>query len=236
MNLNEAITVLTNLKVNNIHELDDLPNDVGGLSAQQLKDTFDKASVDLKAFLLDLIVAIIDGDEAAARGITQQGMPGSMIQNNSITAEKLMSIVGAEAVTTANMRDGQVTEPKLGSELALKINNTVAGVESNLSKINSNTTNISRLQTTINTLSSNKQDKHRDATVTIPTGTSGQWIGSVDGVKPGNLVFLAGSTVEDCDEVSSKKIFCVGQATNSLTFSIKRATTKAVTLNVAIFD
>ena len=235
MNLNEAIEALSLIDVENISKLDDLPNDVGGLSAAQLKAEFDKGNKDLKEFLLELIGAIIAGDEAAARGITQQGMPGSMIQNGTITAEKLMSIAGAEAVTGDNIRDGSVTEPKLGSELALKINNTVSGVETNLSRIRSTEASISNLQTSINNLFQNKQNRYKELSINLSSGST-DWTVTATGVTPTSLVFVGAKTQEDADEIGSKKIFCTRQATNSLSFTAKRATSRLVSLNVAIFD
>ena len=234
MNLTEAITILSAIDVENISKLDDLPNDVGGLSAAELKATFDKGNVDMKAFLLELIDAIIAGDEAAARGITQIGLSGSMIQDNTVTAEKLVSIEGAEAVTTDNIRDGAVTEDKLDAMLLLKINAAVSGIASNLAKINSNSSNISVLQTAVNSLNTNKQNKHKTLTVTLPAGST-SWTVTANGVTPNNTV-LCTPAYASADEAASKRVMCSAQRANSLTFTAKRATSTNITMNVLILD
>lgn len=234
MNLTEAAAVLQLIDVENISKLDDLPNDVGGLSAAELKATFDKAGVDLKQFLADLIQAIIDGDEAAARGITQIGVPGSMIQDGTITAEKLMALAGAEAVYTDNMRDGAVTEAKLAVELAKKINDAVFGVSGNTSNIRTILANLSTLQTSVNSLSTNKQDKHITRQVSLAAGNT-SWSLTVSGVTATNTIFTAPDPASR--KIAAKAgVYLSAQAQNRLVFSADKAPTAAVTMNICIFN
>lgn len=234
MNLTEAAAVLQLIDVENISKLDDLPNDVGGLSAAELKATFDKAGVDLKQFLKDLIQAIIDGDEAAARGITQLGVPGSMIQDGTITAEKLMALAGAEAVYTDNMRDGAVTEAKLAVELATKINNAISGISGNTTRISANTANINTLQTLVNSLSTNKQDKHITRQVSLAAGNT-SWSLTVSGVTATNTIFTAPDPASR--KIAAKAgVYLSAQAQNRLVFTADKAPTEAVTMNICIFN
>ena len=234
MNLTEAISILTSIDVENISKLDNLPNDVGGLSAAELKATFDKGNVDMKAFLLELIDAIIAGDEAAARGITQLGMPGSMIQDNTITAEKLVSIEGAEAVTEFNIRDGAVTEPKLSAELQSKINNAIETIAANIASIRNINANINNLIASTNSLSINKQNKHKTLTVTLTSGGT-SWEVSAPGVTPSNTVLCA-PDYNSAEEASNKRVLCSAQRTDYLTFTAKRSTSSSITMNVLILD
>lgn len=46
---------------NNISTLDDLPNDVGGLTATQLKAAFDKAPTEIKGYINDTLIPELDG-------------------------------------------------------------------------------------------------------------------------------------------------------------------------------
>ena len=234
MTLNEATTILSLIDVENISKLDDLPNDVGGLSAAELKATFDKSGVDLKGFLLDLITAIINAVDDAAKGITFQGVSGDSIQDNTISSEKLMSIPGAEAVTVDNIRNNAVSEAKLGVELAKKINDTVAGVATNGSRIALNTSNISALQTVVTALSTNKQNKHKTLQVLLGSGQS-SWTVTANGVTASNTVITT-ADANSIDEAASKSIRCTKQATNQLTFTAKRSTSVNVTMNVLILD
>lgn len=110
--------------VENISKLGDQPNDTDGLSADELKALFDKAGVDLKAFInLTMLPEIADAVEAAARGITQQGLPGSSIQDNTITSGKLSKETGNEAVVTAAIQNQAVTKEKLSASVQTLLDN-----------------------------------------------------------------------------------------------------------------
>ena len=53
--------------VDNIQQLDDEPNDVGGMTAEELKETFDKTGADIKSFINDDFIPAVLGD-----GLTEQ--------------------------------------------------------------------------------------------------------------------------------------------------------------------
>lgn len=128
--------------VENIQKLGDQPNDTDGLSADELKYLFDKASMDLKSFINTIMLPeIFYAVDAAARGVTQEGLNGSVIQDNSITDSKLSKDEGSEAVTTLTIRNQAVTMAKLSSQ-----------VQTLLSNLQTSTQNISRtLDTKANT-------------------------------------------------------------------------------------
>ena len=128
--------------VENIQKLGDQPNDTDCLSADELKYLFDKASMDLKSFINTIMLPeIFYAVDAAARGVTQEGLNGSVIQDNSITDSKLSKDEGSEAVTTFTIRNQAVTMAKLSSQ-----------VQTLLSNLQTSTQNISRtLDTKANT-------------------------------------------------------------------------------------
>lgn len=106
-----------------ISKLADQPNDTAGnpLSAAQLKDRFDAAGNDIKAFINDELVPAISEDiAAAAEGLSGGGQLGEeKIADGAISASKLAaaavrtSAMADAAVTTAKMADGATVEPKI---------------------------------------------------------------------------------------------------------------------------
>lgn len=106
-----------------ISKLADQPNDTAGnpLSAAQLKDRFDAAGNDIKAFINDELVPAISEDiAAAAEGLSGGGQLGEeKIADGAISASKLAvaavrtSAMANAAVTTEKMADGATVEPKI---------------------------------------------------------------------------------------------------------------------------
>ena len=60
-----------NEDMNIIQKLDDEPNDVGGLTAQQLKETFDKAGNAVKTYINDTLIP--DLEQSGVDKIIQTG-------------------------------------------------------------------------------------------------------------------------------------------------------------------
>ena len=104
-----------------ISKLDDEPNDVGGLSADELKARFDQAGQDIQAYINEELIPRADSAiEAAALGIGGGGaISGEMLAPKSISGEKLADgavtaeKVAAGAVTTGAIADKAVTERKI---------------------------------------------------------------------------------------------------------------------------
>ena len=104
-----------------ISKLDDEPNDVGGLSADELKARFDQAGQDIQAYINEELIPRADSAiEAAALGIGGGGaISGEMLAPKSISGEKLADgavtaeKVAAGAVTTGAIADKAVTEEKI---------------------------------------------------------------------------------------------------------------------------
>lgn len=120
--------------LNIIQALDDEPNDVGGLSAQELKAKFDEAGNTIKTYLNDTFLAELGGDDGAPNvGITvipempdvtnvQDALTGIILMlqdvtqgavaDGSITTAKLAEL----AVTTAKLADACVTADKVAAD------------------------------------------------------------------------------------------------------------------------
>lgn len=130
--------------VRNIQKLGDQPNDTDGLSADELKALFDKAGMDLKDFINStMLPEIFDSVEAAAKGISQEGVPGSSIRDGTITSAKLSKEENNEAVSTQTIQKQAVTKEKLSSQLQTLLDNLQTAAQ-NLTtelgtKVNSNT-------------------------------------------------------------------------------------------------
>lgn len=91
--------------------LPDEPNDVGGLSAEQLKEKFDEGGNALKEYLNKTLIPEIDAAiEAAALGVPSGGgIDGRIIVDGSLTSGKYAS----GSVNVAAIADEAVTEPKI---------------------------------------------------------------------------------------------------------------------------
>lgn len=118
--------------VENIQKLGNQPNDTDGLSADELKYQFDKAGMDIKAFINDvMLIEIFNAVEAAAKGISQgSGISGTSLQSNSVTADKLSKTDGNQAVSTATIQSQAVTMPKLSAQLQTLLENLQTSAQS----------------------------------------------------------------------------------------------------------
>jgi len=100
--------------MNIIRKLDDEPNDVGGLTASQLKTEFDKAGVMLQDFINDHIDELGAASAAGNIGFTSS----TAIQANNVqSAIETVQQQVAEA-TTGEIPDGGLLNAKLGDGAA----------------------------------------------------------------------------------------------------------------------
>ena len=139
--------------VENIQKLGDQPNDTDGLSADELKYLFDKASMDLKDFINNVsLPEIFYAVDAAARGVTQEGLSGSVLNDNSVTDSKLSKTEGSEAVTTLTIRNQAVTLQKLSSQVQTLLSNLQTGLQNATRTLDqkANTSSLARVATTGN--------------------------------------------------------------------------------------
>lgn len=116
-----------------IQKLDNEPNDVGGLSAEDLKAKFDEAPNAVKTWLNNVLLPFLESKDAAQNfGIetldgldapknvqqalqaivfAMQGISAGTVSDGSITAAKL----AANAATATKIADGAVTSDKLSN-------------------------------------------------------------------------------------------------------------------------
>ena len=89
-----------------ISALDDEPNDVGGLTAAELKAKFDEGGQAIKQYLNETLTPQIDAEKASKDEV--QGIVLGQIPDGSITADKLTPGL-AEAIDGAISCKIQVT-------------------------------------------------------------------------------------------------------------------------------
>ena len=103
--------------MNIIAALDDEPNDVGGLSAAQLKAKFDEGGLALKTFINNLIDAIAAGTAAANIGAKDLNDEATDLQTAlDNLAGAVIGTLPDGSVTTAKLHDGAVTTAKIADD------------------------------------------------------------------------------------------------------------------------
>ena len=117
-----------------IQQLDDEPNDVGGLTATELKATFDEGGEAVKEFLngvlipaLDTYIARTDNPHAVTKAQVGLGLA-----DNTADVDKPVSTAqqaAINAVVLGQIQDGTLTEAKLVAEVQAAIDRAKAGGE-----------------------------------------------------------------------------------------------------------
>ena len=193
-----------------ISQLSDQPNDNDGLSAAQLKACFDAFGASFKTYFNITHLAEVEAAISAAEsGIGPSGISGSVITDGTISADKLRSTAGSEAVRTNVIRAGAVTKAKLEQD-----------VQDTLDSVAGKTTHLARSATlAANGWADNAQ------TVTV------------QGVTSSNVV-IATAGVDDTSHTawSNCDIRATAQGTNSLTFKCRTVPTSAVNVNILILN
>ena len=101
-----------------ISQLDNQPNDNDGLSASELKAKFDQFAAEFTQFFNETHIPEAEAAiNAAAQGISSEGVQGSLIIDGTVTSDKLSSTEGEEAVSTDVIQDEAVTMDKLDSDI-----------------------------------------------------------------------------------------------------------------------
>lgn len=165
--------------VENISALSDQPNDNDGLSADELKALFDKASVDIKNYINNVLIPELeDKIAAAARGIALDNIPASILTDYSITQNKLSQEEGLEAVTTNTVRKYAITREKLSQALQQLLDTTTSNVQTLQEQMPTKTDDSSLAAVA-------KSGSYNDLSVkpTIPTIDASVVEGSVNGLQ-----------------------------------------------------
>ena len=119
--------------MNIIAALDDEPNDVGGLSAAQLKAKFDEGGLALKAAYNDHIDDL--AKSTAAANIGAKDLNGDPTDLQSAIDNAAAATVGAipdGSITTAKLRNGAVTNAKLADPAPTKVGALLRSVRTDL--------------------------------------------------------------------------------------------------------
>ncbi len=132
-----ALTTMTD-DLNIIAALDDEPNDVGGLTASQLRAKFDEGSNDIKTYINDTHIPELDAEHlpyiyGSANTIKDmmENLTVGVMPDDSVTTAKLED----ESVTAAKIEDGAVTSEKLASGIAASISESNTLSKKNLLNI-----------------------------------------------------------------------------------------------------
>lgn len=105
-----------------VSKLDDYPNDVGGMSSEELKATFDRAGQEIQDYINKLLIPQIESDvEAAAQGVSGgNGIDGATLRDNSVPDEKIIGMDGAKikngSLGTEKHKKGSITRELLSED------------------------------------------------------------------------------------------------------------------------
>ena len=193
-----------------ISQLDNQPNDNDGLSAAQLKAKFDQFGSTFKDYLNNILIPELESAiNAAATGIGTSGFSGAIITDGTITAEKLSSASGTQAVKTEVVRDKAITKAKLEQSV----------------------------QNTLDSVADKTEHKTISVTLAANAWADNQQTVTATGVKSNNTVLAVGGEDDTSHTAwSNCDIYAIAQATNSLTFKCRTVPTSDVTVNVLILD
>lgn len=107
-----AFTGLTD-DLNIIQALDDEPNDVGGLTAQELKAKFDTASNLIKTYINSVLLAELGATTAAGNlGVAATNYDGS---STNVQAALVKIWEAMQDITQGSVSDGSITDAKLAA-------------------------------------------------------------------------------------------------------------------------
>lgn len=104
-----------------IAALDDEPNDVGGLTAAQLKAKFDEGGKALKTYINDTLIPELESSTGgasigvSASGITATKLNAALEELKAAVDEATIGTLPNGSVTTAKIQDGAVSSAKLGA-------------------------------------------------------------------------------------------------------------------------
>lgn len=106
-------------ELSTVSQLDDRPNDTGGLTAAELKAKFDKDSETLKAYINNTLIPYLESSLAAAQlGVAT--IPGFSAADIQTALEQIAKAM--QDVTQGTVTDGSITLAKLAAEVINAIN------------------------------------------------------------------------------------------------------------------
>lgn len=124
-----AITTF-DVDVENISKLSTRPNSDEGMTEAELKSRFDKAGVDIKEYINNVLIPeLVEQIAAAARGIAIDNISGQILTNGTVTDDKLSQEGGLEAVVTNAIRKYAVTKEKLSQALQQSLDTMISNIQ-----------------------------------------------------------------------------------------------------------
>lgn len=200
-----------NQDVEIISQLSDYPNDDDGLEPNELKARFDLGSVLIKEYINEIFIPALEAAiDAAARGITFEGVSGTMLQDGSVYSTALSSEEGNEAVAEANIRNGAVTLDKLSAALQTLLSTVDTRASSAYNRVNG-----------LAAVASSGAYSDLTGTPTVDTGLSADSTNAVQ-----NKVIKA-----ETDAIRT----LVGQKQNALTFATAIENNNSIPYNSAVY-
>lgn len=112
--------------VQNIAKLDDEPNDVGGMTAAELKAAFDQAGVDIKTFV-NLLASELEA-RSAAGNIGIETLQGGEAGHNTVQEMIQYVFEQASAAQAGTIVDGSITQVKLADGAVQLASAKVGGI------------------------------------------------------------------------------------------------------------
>ena len=193
-----------------ISQLSDQPNDNDGLSAAQLKAKFDQFGSTFKEYVNETLIPELEtAINAAAAGIGSSGFSGAIITDGTITAEKLATTAGAQAVKTEVVRDGAITLQKLAAAL----------------------------QAIIGSVPGKAVFTQASATLLSASWANNQQTVEVTGVTASNAVLaFGGNDTTSHTAWSNNDIWGVSQGDGTITFECRTIPSSDINVNILILD
>lgn len=233
-----------------VSKLDDYPNDVGGLSAEELKATFDKAALELQDYINNqLIPELVTELRKAEMGIPSEGkFNGTDLELGSVTGDKLayktvtQDKIGEKAVGSTEINDGAITEDKIalraisGAKIKEKAIGSEHIAEDAVQAASIRDGSITNTKIVSKSISRDKLTPgaaYRVLSATLPP--SGWSVGmqtvAVNGITATDT-FIVSPAIASHNAWCEAGVYCSGAATGSLTFSCEDA--PIVALNAVI--
>lgn len=221
-----------------VSKLDDYPNDVGGLSAAELKAVFDQAGQEIQQYINDTLIPEVESEiQMAAEGERPGGnLNGDVLAVGSVTGDKLAykTVTGEKladgSVNAAALANSAVTNEKLAidavttakiADLAVSAEKLADNAVSERKIRNGSVTNT---KIAAGAISSDKLAPNAAHSVITVTLTASGWVGSSQTVtangmaSPAQMDFIASPAPASHDAYCEAGIRCVNSDTNSVTF------------------
>ena len=221
-----------------VSKLDDYPNDVGGLSAEELKAVFDQAGQEIQQYINEILIPKAEAEiKKAELGVPSDGnINGADLAVGSVTGDKLAykTVTGEKladgSVNAAALADSAVTNEKLAIDAVTTAK--IADLAVSAEKLDDNAVSerkirngsVTNTKIAAGAISRDKLAPNAAHSVITVTLTANGWVGSSQTVtangmtSPAQTDFIASPAPASHDAYCEAGIRCVNSDTNSVTF------------------